>query len=522
MKKITNLSVLTRLLGAFALVLGLMLILAAMSAWLLNSSNQQIESYRAYRLPGVQYPLVMRGTLAELRLQQVQYIASPQGAPRDGHRSEIMQAVATFKEAENAYQKLDSGGSKSALFTQIMNNFAEFSLANDAVIAAVERNDIAQATQISGDNSRKYRTQLMADLATLVSDELANSEKAAAQARNSYHNASMMFLALVGFAFLVSLAMALMLARNLVKQLGGEPAYAASIMREIAAGNLAAKIELKPGDTGSLLASLEGMNQQLNKTINQIMEGSESISHAASEIEQGNTDLSQRTEEQAASLVQTSSNMQNLTTTVSQNAENAREASALAHETSKTASQGGAIVTGMQAHMRDVSGSSREIINIISVIEGIAFQTNLLALNAAVEAARAGTQGKGFAVVASEVRVLAQKSGQAAKEIKDLIQGTVSKIAEGSQQADRASKAMQEIVSSVNKVAGIVSEISTASSEQHTGIHEVGIAVDQMDQVTQQNAALVEQAAAAAQSLTEQSIELRNAVRYFRTAALQG
>ncbi|TPG64883.1 methyl-accepting chemotaxis protein [Ewingella americana] len=519
MKNITNLSVLTRLLGAFALVLTLMLVLAATSAWQLKSINQQIEDYRAYRLPGVQYPLVMRGTLAELRLQQVQYIASPAGAPRDGHRDEIMQAVATFKAAENAYQKLNSDGSQSALFKQIIQNFTQFSLANDQVIAAMNLNDIAQATQISGDNSRKYRTQLMADLATLVNNEVSNSEQAASQARSHYHTASVLFMVLVAFALIISVAMALLLARNLNRQLGGEPAYAASIMQEIAAGNLATEIILKPGDKDSLLASLSCMNQQLNQTIHQIMSGSESINHAASEIAQGNIDLSQRTEEQAASLVQTSANMQNLTTTVSQNAENAREASTLAHATSQTASEGGTIVSDMQLHMREVSGSSKEIINIISVIEGIAFQTNLLALNAAVEAARAGTQGKGFAVVASEVRVLAQKSGQAAKEIKNLIHGTVTKIAEGSQQADRASQAMNDIVSSVNKVAGIVSEISTASTEQHTGIHEVGIAVDQMDQVTQQNAALVEQAAAAAQSLTEQSLELRNAVRFFRTAS---
>lgn len=519
MKRITNLSVLARLLGAFAIVLTLMLILAAMSAWQLRNINQQIEDYRAYRLPGVQYPLVMRGTLAELRLQQVQYIASPEGAPRDGHRVEIMQAVANFKAAENAYKNLNSGGSQSDLLKQIIHNFEQFSLANDQVIAAMGRNDIEQATQISGDNSRKYRTQLMADLAMLVKNEISNSEQVAVQARSHYHTASLLFLVLVVFALVLSIAMALLLARNLNRQLGGEPAYAAGIMQEIASGNLATEIILKPGDNGSLLASLSSMSQQLNQTIHQIMSGSESINHAASEIAQGNIDLSQRTEEQAASLVQTSANMQNLTTTVSHNAENAREASQLAHATSQTALQGGTIVSGMQAHMRDVSGSSKEIINIISVIEGIAFQTNLLALNAAVEAARAGTQGKGFAVVASEVRVLAQKSGQAAKEIKNLIHGTVNQIAEGSQQADRASQAMNEIVSSVNKVAGIVSEISTASTEQHTGIHEVGIAVEQMDQVTQQNAALVEQAAAAAQSLTEQSVELRNAVRFFRIAA---
>lgn len=245
------------------------------------------------------------------------------------------------------------------------------------------------------------------------------------------------------------------------------------------------------------------------------MHGSESISVASHQIAQGNTDLSQRTEEQASSLIQTSANMRELTQTVRQNADNARQASELAINTAATATEGGIIVDEMLLRMQEISNSSKKIVDIIAVIESIAFQTNILALNAAVEAARAGNEGKGFAVVASEVRTLAQKSANAAKEIKQLIVGTVEKITAGSERADHASQAMGEIVDSVGKVAHIVGEISTASQEQHIGIQEIGIAVEQMDQVTQQNAALVEQAAAAAQSLTEQGAELRQVIRFF-------
>jgi methyl-accepting chemotaxis protein len=516
MKKLADYSVLSKLAVSFSLILALMVALGAISAWQLHSNNQQIEGYRTVRMPGVQYPLVMRGTLAELRLQQVQYIASQIGNERDGHRQEILQAVANFRNAQEAYRRLQHDESQRALFSRITDSFDHFAAANEEVINAVEHEQLAKANQISGDTSRKYRTQLMADLASLVSAELQNSEQAAQQARSDYHTASVLFLVLLVVAMMISLTLAVFLARHLAHQLGGEPGYAANIMRQIADGNLATEIHLRADDNHSLLASLKSMNQQLQTIIHNILRGSETISMASQEIAQGNSDLSQRTEEQAASLIETSTNMQNLTVTVGQNASNAQQAHTLALDTSSTASHGGEIVADMLERMRQMSASSNAIVNIISVIEGIAFQTNLLALNAAVEAARAGTQGKGFAVVASEVRVLAQKSAQSAKEIKQLIQGTVDQIIEGSKQADRVSDAMHDIVESVKKVVDIVNEISQASIEQNTGIQEIGLAVDQMDRVTQQNATLVQEAAVAAQSLNQQSRELYEAVRFFR------
>ncbi|MFW5402049.1 methyl-accepting chemotaxis protein [Yersinia sp. 1252 StPb PI] len=516
MKKFSDLSILTKLLSGFSVVIVMMLLLGAVALSQLSSNNARLEAYRDSWLPGVRYALEMRGVLAELRLQQVQYIASSTEKEREGHRLEILQAVDNFRAAQDRFLKLPEGYNHSELFKRIMSDFDHFSQANSLVIDAVNNNQLAEATKISGDTSRKYRTQLMKDLAELVVLEVQGGEQAATDGQQSFNTAKNVLIALLLFAVFISALLAVMIARNFSRLLGGEPAYAVAIMGHIAAGNLSTEIKLRPGDNNSLLASLNIMNRQLKKTINEIMHGSESISVASNQIAQGNADLSQRTEEQASSLIQTSANMQELTQTVRQNAENARQASELAVNTAATATEGGIIVDEMLLRMQEITKSSRKIVDIIAVIESIAFQTNILALNAAVEAARAGTEGKGFAVVASEVRTLAQKSANAAKEIKQLIVGTVEKINAGSERADHASQAMGEIVDSVGKVAHIVGEISTASHEQHIGIQEIGIAVEQMDQVTQQNAALVEQAAAAAQSLTEQGAELRQIIRFFQ------
>ncbi len=518
MKKLMQLPFMVQLFGGFAIIIALMLCLGGVSLYQLSTTNAHIDAYRNNWLPGVRYTLQMRGVLSELRLQQIQYISSATDKDREGHRAEMMQAVATFHQAQNDYLALNTPLASTPLFSQIMANFDQFSQANDKMVAAMNNGDVTAAIQISGDTSRKYRTQLMLDLATMVDREVSGSDVAADQATLGYRIAKYTLGGLAFFALLISALLAMVISRNLWRQLGGEPAYAADIMRKIADGDLSTPIQLRGKDSVSLLAALHAMSQQLRHTISGIISGSESISVASGQIAQGNTDLSQRTEEQAASLIQTSANMQELTQTVQQNAENAKQASDLAIITSRTATQGGKVVADMLTQMRDISQSSAKIVNIISVIEGIAFQTNLLALNAAVEAARAGPQGRGFAVVASEVRTLAQKSADAAKEIKSLIEGTVDKITAGSTGADNASKAMIEVVDSVDKVAAIVREIATASNEQHLGIKEVGVAVAQMDQVTQQNASLVEQAAAAARSLTEQGHELRKAVSFFRTA----
>jgi methyl-accepting chemotaxis protein len=423
------------------------------------------------------------------------------------------------------------------------------------------------------------------------------------------------FWKVAGFAVAVTLvllaavaALSYAIIRSLVRQLGGEPEYAAAVAKAIAQGDLATPIELRRNDSGSMLLAMrdmqtvlarvleevkavvgaaargdfsrrvdasgmsgfqlelaedvnrlvstnesglkdvsrvlgalasgdltqridaryEGTFEQLRRDANatvdelkgivsRLKESADTINVASSEIASGNADLSQRTEQQATSLQETATSMEQLTGTVRQNAENARQANQLVVGASEAANRGGGVVREVVGTMQGISESSRKIVDIITVIDGIAFQTNILALNAAVEAARAGEQGKGFAVVASEVRNLAQRSAAAAKEIKSLIEDSVAKVENGSHLVGQAGRTMEEIVTSVRRVTDIMAEISAASSEQSSGIEEISKAVSQMDESTQQNAALVEQAAAAAESLEEQARTLAGAVAGFRT-----
>ena len=308
----------------------------------------------------------------------------------------------------------------------------------------------------------------------------------------------------------------MLISRSISSQLGGEPIYAVEVVTKVSQGDLTMRASLKADDQTSLLAKLQMMVDELRQLLMQVRNASESIDTAASEIAQGNLDLSGRTESQSASLEQTASSMNELTSIVRQNSDNARQANQLANTASQVATHGGAVVKNVVLTMESIKQSSSKIVDIISVIDGIAFQTNILALNAAVEAARAGEQGRGFAVVASEVRTLAQRSAAAAKEIKELIQDSVDKIQSGASQVDDAGNAMNEIVDSVKRVTDIMAEIAQASKEQTQGIEQVNLAIVEMEGVTQQNAALVEQAAAAAQSMRDQSKSLVENVNSFR------
>ncbi|MCH8620589.1 methyl-accepting chemotaxis protein [Undibacterium sp. TS12] len=291
---------------------------------------------------------------------------------------------------------------------------------------------------------------------------------------------------------------------------------AAIVADQIANGDLSKPVDASGTDEiGELMHSLEMMQENLLATISKIKVGTETITVASQEIASGNADLSSRTESQAGSLEETASSMEELTSTVRQNADNARQANQLVVSASGVAVKGGEVVGQVVTTMGSIKESSRKIVDIIGVIDGIAFQTNILALNAAVEAARAGEQGRGFAVVAAEVRNLAQRSASAAKEIKSLISDSVDKVDQGSKLVDEAGKTMDEIVTSVQHVADIMSEITAASQEQSSGIEQVNLAITQMDEMTQQNAALVEQAAAAAESMEEQAVALTQAVSVF-------
>ena len=294
---------------------------------------------------------------------------------------------------------------------------------------------------------------------------------------------------------------------------------AVTIANAVASGDLTSRIKVhSTNEMGRLLQALKTMNDNLLDLVSKVRHSTESIATASSEIASGNSDLSNRTEEQASSLEETASSMEELTSTVKQNAENARQANQLAVGASEVAMRGGAVVGQVVQTMSSINDSSKKVVEIISVIDGIAFQTNILALNAAVEAARAGEQGRGFAVVATEVRTLAQRSAAAAKEIKELINDSVEKVDEGTKLVDEAGSTMDEIVTAVKRVTDIMSEISAASQKQSSGIEQINQAVTQMDEATQQNAALVEEASAAAESMKQQSSVLSQAVSVFKFA----
>lgn len=316
-------------------------------------------------------------------------------------------------------------------------------------------------------------------------------------------------------AVFIASALGYALARAITLPLG----EAVKAAKAIAAGDLSSRLVARSNDeTGVLIVTLTAMQEQLKKVVSDIQTAASSIDSASKEVAMGNTDLSVRTEQQAASLEETSASMEQLTATVRQNASNAHNASSLASDASEVAQQGGKVVDEVVSTMAAIYDSSQSVVDIIGTIESIAFQTNILALNAAVEAARAGEQGRGFAVVASEVRALAQRSATAAKDIKSLIEASNHRVSEGTELVAQAGKTMAEIVTAISNVSVIMSEIYTASGEQVNGIEHVGIAITQMDEVTQQNAALVQQAAAAAASLEDQAAQLNRSAAIFKLA----
>jgi len=383
-------------------------------------------------------------------------------------------------------------------------------------VQAVESGDIKGGGEIN-----KNEVKDNADKTFLTLAELKNKQDATAKTKVATQQSIATitrYVSLIAALFVATgvLGIGLLLVRNLVQQLGGEPVYAADVAKRIAQGDLGVDVQVAPGDTSSLLAAMKTMRDSLADIVSNVRTSVNTIVTASCEITSGNLDLSARTEQQAGSLEETASAMEELTSTVKQNADNARQANQLAVSASEVATEGGNVVNQVVFTMDAINTSSRKIVDIISVIDGIAFQTNILALNAAVEAARAGEQGRGFAVVATEVRSLAQRSAAAAKEIKVLIDDSVSKVEEGSKLVAQAGRTMEQVVSSVRRVTDVVSEISTASGEQSDGIGQVNQAITQMDEATQQNAALVEEAAAASLSLQEQAQHVEQAVSIFK------
>lgn len=359
-------------------------------------------------------------------------------------------------------------------------------------------------------------TNAEALMAKLIAEKNSDAHAHDVQTEVIYSNIRALLIGFTLAGALLGILIGMLLTRSLTRQLGGEPHDVARVANAIAKGDLTSPIETSKARDGSVLQAMDRMQASLRQVVGTVRLSSDSVATGSSQIAAGNIDLSQRTEEQAASITQTASAMEELASTVKNNAEVAEQAAQLARTASSSASKGHEVVGNVVATMGEINTASKKIVDIIGVIDTIAFQTNILALNAAVEAARAGEQGRGFAVVAAEVRSLAQKSAAAAKDIKTLIGDSVEKVNAGSKMADAAGNAMQDIVAEVQRVTDLISEISSATAEQTSGLSQINEAVAQLSEVTQQNAALVEESAAAAGSLSEQAHNLVAAVGAFK------
>jgi methyl-accepting chemotaxis protein len=517
-----QLRVMTKLVGSFLIVAAIGAIIGGLGIFhmgRISAATESLYGREVQVLKGVQEANIhlLYASRAQMTLQAASSIGE-----RNTGKKDIATALQGIEERMAEVKPLLEGDEKGlSLYQQYESRMPHLRQQMTEFVALVLKQSM---------DSSQYDGRVADDSASLVKESRALEEvmqklvgHSDQLARGSMENVTgtykasrlmMMVLVLGGIAASVGLGVAM--ARMLGLQIGGEPAYAATIVDRVAEGDLTVQVELRKGDSRSLLYAIHKMQQELARVISQIRQASGTIATASSEIAAGNHDLSSRTEQQASSLEETAASMEELTGTVKQNADNARQANQLAVSASSVAVKGGSVVAEVVGTMGAINASSRKIVDIIGVIDGIAFQTNILALNAAVEAARAGEQGRGFAVVAAEVRNLAQRSAAAAKEIKTLIGDSVDKVEEGSKQVAEAGKTMDEIVDSVKRVTDIMAEITAASQEQTSGIEQINQAITQMDQVTQQNAALVEEAAAAASSLQEQAAGLSEAVSVFK------
>jgi methyl-accepting chemotaxis protein len=402
------------------------------------------------------------------------------------------------------------------LFKQVLDTRKTYTDFRKAVFAAKGAGDMERAKKLYESDMTQSRIRYLAALKAFSDKQGSLLDASAVAIQQQYQSGRMLLIMLGVAAIIIGIGSAWWITHTITRPINA----AVKVAQTVSSGDLTSDIEVGSRDeTGQLMDALKTMNTNLVNIVGQVRSGTDLMQTASTEIAAGNQDLSSRTEQQASSLEETASSMEELTSTVRFNAENARQANELAISASEIASRGGAVVGEVVNTMGSIHDSSRKIVDIISVIDGIAFQTNILALNAAVEAARAGEQGRGFAVVASEVRVLAQRSAAAAKDIKALIDDSVQKVAVGSNLVDKAGQTMNEIVDSISRVTQIMTQISNASEEQSIGIAQVNDAITQMDQVTQQNAALVEEAAAAAESMQEQSAKLAEVVSVFKLDA---
>ena len=510
---LANIQIGKRLAAGFALILAMTALIATVGIWRLN---EVADSTRAM----MTQPLTKERLIVDWYTQvfgavrrTAAIVKSTDPALGPFFKDD---AAVTAKSAADLVKQIEpliAGDAEKALYAKIIAQRKRYSAGRDGAIKAKAEGNTDEATRIFEQEFVPAANVYQESLRELVAMQRKHIDASARTIDETAAFSTALIAALAAGAVLLGALCSWLLTAGIVRPIR----EAVALAETVASGDLTRRIDVTSRDeTGALLRALRQMNDSLVGIVTQVRTGTDAISTASREIADGNLDLSARTEQQASALEETAASMEELTTTVRQNADNARQANQLSLAASEIAVQGGAVVDKVIATMGSINDSSRKIVDIIGVIDGIAFQTNILALNAAVEAARAGEQGRGFAVVASEVRTLAQRSAAAAKEIKGLIGDSVGKVDAGSALVDQAGTTMEQVVTSIRRVTDIMAEISSASAEQTGGIEQVNSAIGQMDEVTQQNAALVEEAAAAAGSMQEQASQLAQVVSVFK------
>ncbi|QBE66435.1 methyl-accepting chemotaxis protein [Pseudoduganella lutea] len=514
--RVKDLSIAKRLGLGFGIVSVLLVCLIMMSNVMLGRMDSNTDAIVHDRMPKIMATKDMLLEVNDIAIALRNMMLSPGSADRALQMDEIKAsrtAIAGILNSMNVSMKRPQA---RALLAQITKDMDAYVVGQDQLIQLVNDGNLEAARTLLSTELRPLLARLKGSANELVNFQKGLSDEAAAAAAATYTESRLLSILIGVLAVAFAVGVAWWITVSIVRPVR----RALEVANTVAAGDLTSQIDVETTDEmGQLLLAMKAMNESLARTVQVVRAGTDTIATAAAEVAAGSQDLSARTEQQASSLEETASSMEELTSTVKQSADNARQANSLAESASAIAMRGGNVIGQVVTTMDEIRASAAKIGDITSVIDSIAFQTNILALNAAVEAARAGEQGRGFAVVASEVRTLAQRSAAAAKEIKQLISDSTEKVADGAALVGQAGATMTEIVSSVNRVTGIMGEITTASTEQTAGIEQINQAVGEMDSVTQQNAALVEQASAASETMSEQAAKLAEAVSVFRLHA---
>jgi len=511
--RIANLKIGARLGLCFAIVFALMAMLIAVSSQRLSSIGELSSTIIDKDWVKADAAATVAATTRANAALVLQLLLVTDAAQSAELRKQVDKNKTIITEALATLDKLVYRTEGRELLAQVGKERSAYVQSFSGVLKLLAEGQREQATQRAMSETVPRLATLQATVEKLAGLQDSIVTANGAEIKQHISSAKVMMVALGLAALVLGVACAYWVTRSITRPIN----YALQVARTVASGDLTSQIKAHTQDeAGQLLLALREMNDALSQIVGQVRTGTVAIVSASGEIATGNMDLSARTESQASALEETASSMEELTSTVKANADNAREADKLANSASSIAQRGGEVVSQVVTTMGSINDSSRKVVDIISVIDGIAFQTNILALNAAVEAARAGEQGRGFAVVASEVRNLAARSAGAAKEIKELISSSVEQVEAGAKLVAQAGATMEEVVSAVERVTGIVAEISLATREQTDGIEQMNTAIIQMDQTTQQNAALVEQAAAAAAAMSDQAAGLENLVSQFR------